>query len=128
MAGFSIKIHDAAFKAKLAKFTRGLGKEADNAVKKSSAQGMRVAVQNAPKDNGDLQRAIQLIPLKRSGGTLQGGFDVNIKYAAPQNYGFVHNKSGEFIPGKFFMEKGYAAVKVQAEKEMKKAITKFLSG
>lgn len=128
MARYSLKIHDEAFKAKLAKFTKGLGKEADRVVKNSAAQGMRTAIKNAPKDNGDLQRSIQLVPLKRTGTTLKGGFDVNIKYAAPQNYGFVHNKSGEFIPGKFFMEKGYDAVKVKAEKEMKKAITKFLSG
>ncbi len=126
---YNFRIDDRALKEKLKRFSKGFANsgEGEAVVRKSSADGMKVAIQGAPEKYGDLKRSIQLKPLAKSGSGVEGGFDVNIKYAAPQNYGWKDKRTGDWHPGKFFMEKGYDAAGEKAEKEMKKAIKAFLS-
>jgi len=106
---------------------RGLGTEGETAVKNASTAGQREAIKGAPRETGNLKRSIQLKPIQKTSTGIIGGFDASVKYASPQNYGFVHNRSGRFIEGKFFMEKGYQASLVRLEKEVQKAIKKFIS-
>lgn len=102
--------------------------EGEDIVKKSSVAGMRKAIESAPRDTGDLKRAIQLTPIKRNARGIEGGFTVNIKYGAPQNFGWVDKRTGKFHAGKHFMEVGYLYTEEYAKREMKKAIKKFLQG
>lgn len=129
MANFSFKFDASKLQRRLNEMSQGFShsSEGQDVVKKSSAAGMAEAIEAAPRDTGDLKRAIKLIPLQISSKGLQGGFDVNIKYAAPINYGFVHAESGEFIQGVHFMEAGYLTTKKYVHANMSKAIKKFLS-
>ncbi|MDA1658821.1 hypothetical protein PDK35_02375 [Bacillus cereus group sp. TH153LC] len=126
---YNFRIDDQALKAKLRRFSQGFANssEGEAVIRKSTLAGMKVAILEAPEKYGDLKRSIQLKPIEKSGSGVEGGFDVNIKYAAPQNYGWKDKRTGNWHPGKFFMEKGYEATEEKAEKEMKKAIKAFLS-
>lgn len=123
---FRVTVQDRLLRAKLQRMYMGIGEDGETAVKNASTAGMREAVQKAPRDTGALKRSIQLKPIEKTSTGIIGGFDANIKYAAPQNYGFVHNRSGKFIEGKFFMEKGYQVSLDRLDKEVAKAIKKFL--
>lgn len=129
MASYSYKFNTSSLERRLREMSQGFShsSEGQDVVKKSSAAGMAEAIEAAPRDTGDLKRAIKLVPLQNTAKGLQGGFDVNIQHAAPINYGFVHNESGEFIPGVHFMEAGYLVTKKYAHDNMRKAIKKFLS-
>lgn len=129
MASLSLRLDTDKLQRRLNEMSKGFShsSEGQDIVKKSSAAGMAEAIETAPRDTGALKRAIKLRPLQRSSKGLQGGFDVNIKYAAPVNYGFVHAESGEFIQGVHFMEAGYLTTKKYVNTNMSKAIKKFLS-
>ncbi|MGE0981467.1 HK97 gp10 family phage protein [Bacillus cereus] len=130
MATFRPSSSNAQLMRRLQELQRGLAHsaEGEDIVKKSSVSGMRKAIQSAPHDEGNLKRSIQLTPLKRTSQGIEGGFTVNIKYGAPQNFGWVDKRTGEFHPGKHFMEIGYLYTEEMAKKQMKKAIQKFLRG
>lgn len=130
MANLSFRADTSQLMRRLNSMRAGFAEssEGEELVKKSSAAGMRVAIQEAPRgETGNLKKAIQLKPLTRSGGTLEGGFDVNIRYGAPQNFGFIHNRSGRFIEGKFFMEQGYVVTAEYAKRNLQASIRKFMA-
>lgn len=130
MATFRPSSSNAQLMRRLQELQRGLAHstEGEEIVKKSSVSGMRKAIQSAPHDEGNLKRSIQLTPLKRTSQGIEGGFTVNIKYGAPQNFGWVDKRTGKFHPGKHFMEVGYLYTEEMAKKQVKKAIQKFLRG
>ncbi|PFQ13520.1 HK97 gp10 family phage protein [Bacillus cereus] len=130
MATFRPSSSNDRLMRRLQELQRGLAHsaEGEDIVKKSSVSGMRKAIQSAPHDEGNLKRSIQLTPLKRTSQGIEGGFTVNIKYGAPQNFGWVDKRTGKFHPGKHFMEVGYLYTEEMAKKQVKKAIQKFLRG
>ncbi|WDS60621.1 hypothetical protein BC7_00024 [Bacillus phage BC-7] len=130
MATFRPSSSNSRLFARLAVLQQGLShsNEGKEIVKKSSASGMRKAIESAPRDTGDLKRAIQLTPIKTTSQGIEGGFTVNIKYGAPQNFGWVDKRTGKFHAGKHFMEVGYLYTEESAKKQIKSAIKKFLKG
>lgn len=130
MATFRPSSSNAQLMRRLQELQRGLAhsSEGEEIVKKSSVSGMRKAIQSSPHDEGNLKRSIQLTPLKRTSQGIEGGFTVNIKHGAPQNFGWVDKRTGKFHPGKHFMEIGYLYTEEMVKKQVKKAIQKFLRG
>src|SRR5688572_29759436 len=91
-----------------------------SAINNANSSMQSLATQLAPEKSGELKESIHIS--KRATATdLHATTSADAEHAAPQEFGFHHYISGEFIPGQPFMIPAYEMAKSQLLSELKDA-------